>query len=206
LESLESDFSDPCTYVIDYIRNGLSSRLGIEVLVKETNVGLKGLLAYVNVLETLIKGKCVIKISRIFRLVTSNCLDNEYVLYVLAHEACHCVNSRKVMLLISLLILITLVYALIIPNNLFIDLVAALVLIRTGLFIRLISEYLADKCVLSNFGLSYVRFLRRLSKLENVRSSKLLRLILKIVNQPTARERLDILESKWGLIKKYFYL
>ncbi len=181
-------------------------RLGIKIVIKEGMLDFRGLLAYVNLIETLFKRKCIIKISPRFKLVTSNCLDSEYVNYVLAHEACHCVKSPLVLVMIILLIFSAFLYALLIPNNIIIDLITAMILIRFGFFIRLISEYLADNCVLRNYGSGYYRFLKRIKTLESMRGSGYYRILLKLVGQPTAADRVKLLENRWEIIKKFFYL
>ncbi len=183
-----------------------TKRLGIKIVIKEGMLNFRGLLAYVNLIEALFKKKCVIRVSPNFRLVTNNCLDSEYVNYVLAHEACHCVKSPIVLIMIVLLVFSAFLYAFVIPSNIIIDLIVAIILVRFGFFIRLISEYLADSCVLRNYGLGYYNFLKKLKVLESIRGSRYYRVVLKLIGQPTATERIKLLENRWEIIKKFFYL
>ncbi len=185
-----------------FISNGYDGLIR-NVVLRKVSFNLRGLTSFISSLDV-IRGKCVVYFTDELIKSSLNCLNTKYLEYVLAHELGHCLTLKftlTTLIILSSAILI----ALSIINNLALEIIVLLLGIRALHHVRLISEYLADRTVLRGYDSEYLNFLRRLSEVERTFKVPLkYKLLLKILNQPSLRERVDMIINPHKLILKYF--
>ena len=190
-------------YVRDiFISNGYNGLIK-NVKLRKVTFNLRGLTSFISTFDV-IRGRCVIYFTDELIKSSLNCLNTRYLEYVLAHELGHCLTLKLVLAVIAILSSVILI-TLLIVNNLILEVIVLLFGIRALHHVRLISEYLADKTVLRGYDIRYLDFLRNLSEVENTLKVPFrYRLLLKILNQPSLSERVDIINNPRKLILKYF--